>query len=153
MKQIMQNNIIGVIMLGVFAALSIWVWLPSAAPPVPMMASTESNLTDRLEANQNRLADLIDVTTNRPLFDATRQAQSAPEQPAPAPPPEPVLSLVGILGVDEERVALVRVSTSAQLYRLTEGATLGPWQVIEISTNGISVSKDGAAPDRLVIDQ
>jgi len=138
--------------LSVFLALSAWVWLPSSVPFTPSNSATPSDVTTRLSANQDRLAELIDITNNRPLFDATRQPQATPEQPPPAAPPEPVLSLVGILGLDDDRVALVRVSTSAQLYRLSEGTSLGPWQVLEITDRAISVSKNGGEPDRLTIN-
>jgi len=147
------NLAVGIATLMLFCAMAAWIWVPSAPRQGSTVSTPARDISARLAANQEQMEALISVTTERPLFDATRQPQTAPAQAAPDVAPDPVLTLVGVLGVDEERVALVRVSTSAQLYRLAQGASLGPWRVIDIETNAIVVSKDGGPPDRLVIDR
>lgn len=148
-----SERMFGLIVLAAFAALAAWIWLPQA--PVTAVPSTgpTRDVTARLTASQDRLADLIEVTTERPLFDATRRPVAAPEEAAPVAPPEPVLTLVGILGIEDEKVALVRISTSAQLYQLNKGDRLGAWDVLDITANSLTVSKNGEAAEQLVIDQ
>ena len=149
--KVLSDGTIGLVVLGVFCVLAVWVWVPAAPAVVATPPTVVDDVNATLQAGQEEMAGFIVVTGERPLFHATRRPQAAPEQPPAPVAPEPVMTLVGILGVDDEKVALVRVSTSAQLYRLSEGAQLGPWQVMSISSASIEVSKDGAAPEVLTI--
>ncbi|MEJ8561261.1 hypothetical protein QTO30_08520 [Yoonia sp. GPGPB17] len=148
-----QDRILGLAVAAVFCALIIWIWLPQTPAATPAASSPARDVTARLAASQERLADLIAVTSERPLFDATRRPVAAPEVAAPVAAPEPVLTLVGILGIEDEKVALVRISTSAQLYQLNEGDTLGAWDVLDIAAYSITVRKDGDATQELFIDR
>ncbi len=124
-----------------FAFVSLWIWLPAGDAALPQAEGEGRDLATRLAAQEETLAALIPITGERPLFDATRRPLAAPE--APAPPPEAVLVLVGILGDGDQRIALVRQSTSADLYQLEPGGQLGPWQVLSVDIGAITVSKDG----------
>ena len=136
--------LIGAGVLVGFCAASLWIWIPRAAV-VPSASTTPTvDLAARVQAMDEKLAGFIEVTSERPLFHATRRPEptATPEAP-PAPPPEPTLALVGILGEGDARIALVRTSTSPQLYRLETNATLGPWEVLEITDRSVRVLKDG----------
>lgn len=143
----------GAVIFAVFLALAAWVWLPGATPAPTVQPTPASNLDATLQAGQEQMASLIAVTTERPLFHATRTPPAAPEAPAAPVVPEPTLTLVGILGVDEDKVALVRISTSPELFRLGAGAQLGDWEIVSIDTDEVTISKNGGAPQKFSIDR
>lgn len=97
------------------------------------------------------LEGLIAVTGDRPLFQADRRPVAAPEAPAPAA--EAVLILVGILVDGEERLALVRRSTSEQLFQIEAGGRLGPWQIVSVDAASVSVRKDDGSTFSLRIGE
>ncbi|PJI84916.1 hypothetical protein BC777_2909 [Yoonia maricola] len=148
-----KERTIGIVVFATFCVLALWIWIPQTPTSTAPASGPGRDVMGRLAASQERLADLIAVTSERPLFDATRRPVAAPEAAAPAAPPEPVLTLVGILGIEDEKVALVRISTSAQLYRLNKGDTLGAWRILDITANSVTVSKDGGDAGQLFIDQ
>ena len=59
--------------------------------------------------------------------------------------------LVGVLADADARMALVRVSTAPDLYRVAAGTRLGPWEILEIGADAVRVSKEGGAPYALRI--
>jgi hypothetical protein len=149
----MNSNAIGLAVLVGFCALALWGWMPKGDTQEQAVRTPTSDLTARLETSQDTMANLIEVTTDRPLFHSTRTPPIAPEAPVAPVAPEATLTLVGILGADGEKVALLRISTSPQIYRLQDGARLGDWEIVKIGDATIDVRKDDGTTDRLVIGQ
>ena len=150
-----SGTLIGALVLAVFCGASVWIWIPRAATaPEGVAAAPALDLAARLQMMDETLAGYIAVTSERPLFHATRRPEPAAAPAlAPPPPPEPTLSLVGILSDGDARLALVRTSTSPALYRLEAGARLDRWQILEISATGIRVRKEDGAEQVLRIGQ
>ena len=148
------GKLTGLAVLGVFGAAALWVWVPQAAAPTSVTTAPAVDLAARVQMMDERLSGFIAVTTERPLFDATRRPPTAEAPEAPATPQaEPTLTLVGVLGDGNARLALVRTSTSPQLYRLETGARLDRWEVLEIGPSSIRVRKDDNAEEILRIGQ
>lgn len=148
------DRLIGMAVLGVFCLASLWLWLPSRAVAPNNAAAPAVDLAARVQAMDDTLADLIAVTTERPLMHATRRPvpEEAPAAPPPAAP-EPTLTLLGVLSDGDARLALVRTSTSPELYRLEANTRFGPWEIIEILDNAIRVRKDNGPEQVLRIGQ
>ncbi|MCY4179839.1 MAG: hypothetical protein OXC60_04620 [Litoreibacter sp.] len=132
-----------------FLGASFALWLPREGATSTLGGAAIQQLDARFEAGDAKLAGLMAVTHDRPVFHATRKPVAAPEvQKAP----EPVLQLLGIISEDNgDTLAFVKISTSGALYRLAEGESVDRWEIVEIGTKQISVSKDGKAPYRLEI--
>ena len=149
------GNLAGLVIFAAFCALAVWIWVPApdvdARDPSPAPQGVEATIAQRAEP----LADLIDVTGARPLFHASRRppaVEVAVATPAPQAP-EPSLTLVGVIVSDGTKVALVRISTSPELYRVDVGAQLAAWKVVGIGDDFIQVSKSGGAPIVLSMDE
>ncbi|MGR3511115.1 MAG: hypothetical protein ACU0GG_00010 [Paracoccaceae bacterium] len=136
------------LILGLAILASAAVWWPRGGSETTVRAPALKELNARLSSGSERLAGLIEVTNDRPVFHASRRPIAAAEAPKA---PEPVLSLLGIIAEDNgETLAFVKVSNGA-LYRLGKGETVGRWRILEIGTESISVSKDGQEPYTLTI--
>lgn len=134
----------GPVIFGIFCLVAVAIWLPGGGGPAPAGSDGAQDLSARLLQGRQRIEALIPVTAARPLFDMSRRPVAAPD--APAPPPEAVLVLVGILGDGEERIALLRLSNSQELYQLEPGGRLGRWEILSIDQNVVSVQAEGEAP-------
>ncbi|NJS37748.1 MAG: hypothetical protein HC783_00665 [Rhodobacteraceae bacterium] len=135
---------------GLFCLASFWIWLPPASNSAPANEDGPQDLVTRMAAYEAEIAALIPVTGDRPLFQADRRPIAAPE--APAPPPEAVLVLVGILGDGDERIALVRRSTSEDLFQIEAGGQLGQWTILSVDISSISVSEADGSTFTLRLD-
>ncbi len=134
----------------VFCTVAAAVWMQGAAAPPATGSGTARSLEARLAEGRERLAALVPVTAERPLFQPGRRPEAAPEAPPPAPPP--ALMLVGIIGDGDQRLALVRMSDSEELFRLDPGGRIARWEILSIGEATIAVSEDGGAPFELRID-
>lgn len=133
-----------------FAAAAVAISMPRNDTERPRPAAELRELDERLSYGSARLSDLIAVTNERPVFHASRRPIATPEAPVA---PEPVLSLLGVISEDDGKtLAFVKVSTSGALYRIGQGETVGRWSILEIDTEEITVSKDGAEPFKLRIN-
>ena len=148
-----NGTVIGTAVLVGFCGLALWGWLPKGDAQVQEIRTPNNDLTARLESSQETLANLIEVTGERPLFHSTRTPPAAPEAPVAPVAPEATLTLVGILGSEGEKVALLRISTSPQIFRLEEDARLGDWQIVAIGDATIDVRKEDGTTDRLSIGE
>ena len=141
--------LVPLLMLGGFELAAAALWLPRGSTTSVASAPALKELDARLSSGSARLSDLIEVTNERPVFHASRRPVAAPEAPKA---PEPVLSLLGIIAEDNsDTLAFVKVSSTGTLYRIGAGETVGRWRVLEIGTEEITVSKDGADPYTLRI--
>lgn len=137
------------LIIGAFVLAAAALWLPRGGTATVAAAPELKELDARLSSGSERLANLIEVTNERPVFHASRRPVAAPEAPKA---PEAMLSLLGIIAEDNgETLAFVKVSTTGALYRIGKGETVGRWRILEIGTESISVSKDGQAPYTLSI--
>ena len=144
----------GIVIFAAFCALAVWIWVPpSGSDTARPSATPASTMGSRVEEGIQTVADLIPVTTERPLFHASRRPVP-PDAPAPAPvAPVQTISLVGILSEDDTQIALVRISGSTELYRVDAGGQLGPWKILMIGENFVQVSKDEGDPFLLTIGE
>lgn len=137
------TRFIGPVMLLIGLVLAAWVWMPAGSQATPTNLGTKApSLSDRIATGQEKMAALVTVTTERPLFHGSRRPEAAPEAPVVAPPPEPTLMLVGVISDKGAQLALLRLSDSPQLYRVEQGGQLGRWQIDEIGKNHVLVTKD-----------
>jgi hypothetical protein len=139
-----REALAGPVIFGLFCLGAVAIWLPGGGDPVPQAGGGAQDLNARLAEGRERIAALIPAIAERPLFQADRRPLAAPE--APAPPPEAVLLLVGILGDGDERIALLRLSTGEDLYQVEPGGRLGRWQVLSIEGETVLVQPDGEDP-------
>ena len=144
----------GMVVFAAFCTLAIWIWVPPIAPQAARPAGPHADMLGvRVAEGVEAVAALIPVTTERPLFHATRRPVP-PDAPPPAPvAPAQTLSLVGILAEEANRIALVRISGSTELYRVDAGGQLGPWKILLIGENFVQVSKDDGDPFVLSIGE
>ena len=140
----------GPVFLAGFSLAALWVLVPPARDYSPAPDAQPQDLASRLAEHRAEISALIPVTTNRPLFQANRRPVAAPE--APAAPAETVLVLVGIIGNGDDRIALVRPSTSTELIRVEAGGRVGPWQILSIDISSVTVSKDDGSSFTLRLD-
>jgi hypothetical protein len=140
----------GPVIFGTFCLASLWIWLPPGSDEAPTPEVGAQDLTTRLAEHRANIAGLIPVTGDRPLFQADRRPVAAPE--APSPPPEADLLLVGILGDGEERIALVRRSTSPDLFQIKSGGRLGKWEILTVDLSSITVLEDDGTTFTLRLD-
>lgn len=135
--------------LAVFALAATALWLPREGATTTLRGPALQQLDARLQAGDDMLASLMEITHDRPVFHASRKPVAAPEE---VKAPEPVLQLLGIISEDNgETLAFVKVSTSGALYRLAKGESVDRWEIVDIGTEEISVSKDGKRPYTLEI--
>ena len=135
--------------LVVFAVASLALWLPGGGNEVQSVPAARAALDARLAAGSQRLADLKDATNARPVFHGSRRPLAQPEAPVAA---EPVLNLLGVISDGGEKVALLQVSNRTGLFSLGKGETIGRWELLDIGTEHVLVSKDGGEPFNLRID-
>jgi hypothetical protein len=145
-----RGTLFGPVAFGVFCLASLWIWLPPASNNAPATEAGPQDLATRMAAYEAEIAALIPITGDRPLFQADRRPVAAPE--APAPPPEAVLVLVGILGDGDERIALVRRSTSEDLFQIEAGGQLGQWTIQSVDISSITVSEADGSTFTLRLD-
>lgn len=145
-----RRSLIGPVVFAVFCLASLWIWLPSGGNDAPVADDGAQDLAARLAESQAEIAALIPITGDRPLFQADRRPVAAPEAPAPAP--EATLVLVGILGDGDERIALVRRSTSEALFQIEAGGRLGQWQILSVDISSITVGEDDGSSFTLRLD-
>lgn len=145
-----RGTLFGPVGFAVFCLASLWIWLPPASTNAPAPEDGPQDLSTRLASHRAEIAALIPITGDRPLFQADRRPLAAPE--APAPPPEAVLVLVGILGDGDERIALVRRSTSEDLFQIEAGGQLGQWQILSVDISSITVSEADGSTFTLRLD-
>lgn len=145
------GGLLGLMIFAAFGAASVWMWLPpNTAQPTTTDVPEEGKV---LSDNAQSLAALIAVTTERPLFHASRRPVQAPAA-APAPQaPELVLSLVGVIVDGNDKVALVRISNSPELYRVAAEGRLAEWQILRIGEDFVEVRKGAEDPFILAIDE
>lgn len=136
--------------LAIYLGLAGWVWFPAAPAPAPVKQAAQDSLV-RISQGQERLAELVEVTTTQPLFTPSRRPEAQPEATQPAPAPDPTLTLLGVVGGDGNRVALVRLSTSSELHRVKQGDQLGAWQIDEIGIDFVRAGKTGSRSQLLTI--
>jgi hypothetical protein len=143
----------GPVILAGFGLAALWVLVPPARDYSPAPDAQPQDLASRLAEHRAEISALIPVTANRPLFQANRRPVAAPEAPAaPAAPAETVLVLVGIIGNGDDRIALVRPSTSTELIRVEAGGRVGPWQILSVDISSVTVSKDDGSSFTLRLD-
>ena len=135
--------------LGAFTLGALAIWLPRGDVATASSATPATTLDRRLAARNTRLAELVEATDTRPVFHGTRRPIA---QAAPAAAPEPVLSLMGVISDAGEKIAFVRISTAPDLYSVGKGDRLGRWQIVDIGTEEVLVSKDGNDPVTLRIN-
>lgn len=152
-KKSVPDKLAGLIVLGLFCALAVWIWVPKTEVQRTTQMQTTNDLNARLATSREKLAELIPVTSERPLFHSTRRPEAAPEAPAAPIVVEPTLTLVGILGVEGSKVALIRISTGPQLYRIEAGGRINAWDVISIGNDSVEVTKDGQTVEVLAIGE
>lgn len=145
-----RDWIVGGLVLAVFLFAALWIWVPTASEDAPVLEVQPKDLAARLAEHQAEIAALIPVTVERPLFQADRRPVAAAE--APPPPADAVLMLVGILVDGEDRMALVRRSTSEELFPVEAGSRLGKWEIISVDINSITVSENDGTPVTLRLD-
>ena len=137
------------LLLAGFALVAAVIWVPRGTDAPQIAAPSHKELDARLSSGSERLANLIAVTNERPVFHASRRPVPTAEAPKAA---EPVLSLLGVIREDNaETLAFVKVSTTGTLYRVAEGETVGRWRILKIGVEESTVSKDGKAPFMLQI--
>ncbi len=147
------GNLPGILIFAGFCGLAAWIWVPNAPQTLTQTRTPTDTVGSRVADGVQQLSELIPVTTERPLFHATRRPVQV-AAPAPAPvAPERTLSLVGILGEDGTQIALVRISGSSELYRVDAGGQLGPWTILAIGDSFVQVSKDDGDPILLTIGE
>ena len=147
------GGLVGILIFAGFCGLAAWIWVPGAPATVAQTRQTPDTVSTTVADGIAQLAALIPVTTERPLFHATRKPKQAPEPVAAPAAPERTLSLVGILGDDGAQIALVRISGSSELYRVEAGGNVEQWQVLFIGENFVQVSKDDGDPFLLSIGE
>lgn len=147
------DGLAGLVVLGLFCGLAAWIWVPDNTTQRPVQVQTTNDLSARLAASRDKLAELVQVTGERPLFHSTRRPPAAPEAPAAPAVVEPTLTLVGILGVEGSKVALIRISTGPQLYRIEEGGRINAWDVVSIGNDSVEVTKDGQTIETIEIGE
>ena len=147
------GRLAGLVVLGAFCALAAWIWVPVSDTQRAAPAQPTNDLNARLVTSREKLAELIPVTGERPLFHSTRRPEAAPEAPAAPVVVAPTLSLVGILGVEGSKVALIRISTGPQLYRIEAGGRINAWDVVSIGNDKVEVTKDGQTIEVLEIGE
>jgi hypothetical protein len=145
-----RTTLAGPAILAVFCLASLWIWVPPMGGDAQVPETGPQDLTARLAEHRAEIAALIPVTGERPLFQADRRPVAAPEAPAPAP--EATLLLVGILADGEARMALVRRSTSPELFRIEAGGRLGPWQILSVDITSITVGEADGSTFTLQLD-
>jgi hypothetical protein len=145
-----RDWLVGGLALGLYLLAALWIWMPQENDNAPAPDVQPKDLAARLAEHQSRIADLIPVTAERPLFQADRRPVAAAE--APPPPADAVLMLVGILVDGEDRMALVRRSTSEELFPVEAGSRLGKWQIISVDISSITVSENDGTPFTLRLD-
>jgi len=145
-----RASVAGWVAFAVFCLAAVWIWVPRSNQTQALQTTGEMDVNVRLREHRATLAELISVTGDRPLFQMDRRPLAAPE--APEPPAEAVLVLVGILVDGTERLALVRRSTSPELFQIEVGGRLGPWQILEVDEGSISVRKDDGSTFSLRLD-
>ena len=98
------------------------------------------------------VTDLVD----RPLFTATRRplpavAAAPPVEPAKPvePPPQPAatLTLLGIVGGSSGRIAVIRLQTTPQPVRVTEGGKVDRWEVRQILADHVLLVAAGTVQE------
>ncbi|MEM7719354.1 MAG: hypothetical protein AAF222_09115 [Pseudomonadota bacterium] len=148
MNRDMLNKFLPLLIVGTFALAAAAVWLPRGGATTVSAAPALKELDARLSSGSERLANLIEVTNERPVFHASRRPIAAPEAPKVA---EATLALLGIIAEENgETLAFVKVSNGS-LYRIGKGETVGRWRILDIGTETISVSKDGQTPYMLSV--
>jgi hypothetical protein len=95
------------------------------------------------------VADNLFDPGRRPTVEAVPPAPARRRPPAAAPPR---LRLMGIVGMPEGRVALLRVPRARAYRRVTEGARVEGWVIEEIGRDTVTLGRAGAsAVLRLVV--
>lgn len=135
-----RGSLAGPLVLAGFVLAAFWIWLPQDRGGVVAPEVATRDIASRLAESRAEMAALIPVTAERPLFQADRRPLAAPE--APAAPAEATLVLVGILGDGEERIALVRRSSSPELFQIEAGGVLGRWQILSVDISSITVQEN-----------
>lgn len=130
------------VLLLLIAAQSIWLaWRIPAQPTLPEIPVIETAVPEPRrdgelrDAPQSSLKPAVEAE-DRPLFNPTRRRIAVPvaaqqtNAVSPRPFREPVL--LGIAGVGENRIALVKFSEERDSRRLRSGDSLEGWRVTEI---------------------
>jgi general secretion pathway protein N len=94
--------------------------------------------------------DKLAATRERPLFRASRRPPAppvAPELPAEPPPPpaepdRPLLTLVGTVTGELQKVAVLQDQTTKSLVRLHVGEAVSGWFLRSIDVRGVTVEKN-----------
>jgi len=147
------GGLLGLIIFAGFCGAAAWMWLPKDTAPGSATSIPTEGVPDTDNNVEQVLAELIAVTTERPLFHASRRPMQAPVA-APAPQaPELTLALVGIIVDGDARVALMRISNSPELYRVAAAGQLAEWQILQIADDFVEVRKGSEDPFILSIDE
>jgi general secretion pathway protein N len=94
--------------------------------------------------------DTLTATRERPLFTASRRPPAppvAPEPPAEPPPPpaereRPLLTLLGTVTGELQKVAVVQDQTTKSLVRLHVGEPVSGWFLRSVDARGVTVEKN-----------
>lgn len=143
----------GLVVLGLYGLLAVWIWLPPSTPDLPPARPPALDIADGLTATESRLAELAEVTAERPLFQPTRRPLPTESAPVSVAAPEATITLVGILGDSGSESALVRLSSSPELYLVQPGDQLAEWQILGVGPASIELSKSGSTPFILPLGQ
>ena len=127
------------------------IWIPLNQEPRLTDQSTETTAAtgpDRVEVLAAGAQDLL----ARPLFHMSRR----PPVVATVPQPAPVvvtLSLTGVVNSDNDKLALMRLSNSTQLFRLRIGESVGDWEIADITANTVEVIKSDGTREVISLAQ
>ena len=72
--------------------------------------------------------------------------------PEVAPAPEVVITLVGILDSELNRIALIRKSDAPEILRLRAGQSVGDFRVVAISKRGVRMRSEAGEELELSLD-
>jgi hypothetical protein len=121
----------------------------------PSSAGTKQSKTQQPPLGGNPLWGVpiakLTATRERPLFTASRRPPAspvAPEPPAEPPPPppaepeRPLLTLVGTVTGELQKVAVVQDQTTKSLVRLHVGEAVSGWFLRSIDARGVTVEKN-----------
>ncbi|MEM6888118.1 MAG: hypothetical protein AAF636_08265 [Pseudomonadota bacterium] len=143
LKETLQNGAAGYSVLACSGVLALAIWFPQGHTAPETASVVETSLEQRVFQKEARLGALTNTIAARPVFHASRRPVAAPEA---APTPKAVLSLVGVIGNEDESIALMKVSTSSEVYRLKKGGSIGPWSVVSIASDRVYISEANGEP-------
>lgn len=127
-------------------------WLPSSLDIGARQLVSSQPQVDPFKGIQSEISEQIPMIAERPVFDMSRRPPVI-EVIEEAPPPEVILSLVGILDSDTSKIALFRLSNRPDVIRLRAGQVVDEFRVMEITDSYVKVRKDDGQELTMMLGQ